>query len=247
MSKYGLPGFDGREPDFAVGSVAGVRWWRLLTGAEGGRLSGVRASWAPGENIAKCGRGMTAGTHVVPDENCGCGFWAYWSPPGPDNEHGFKLAVLGVVEGYGKTLIGERGFRCAKARITALHVPAFTVTVTEDRAGDWDVPKNIRQRGGGAIATWRAITGRTERQLDPAEVLAMHCELEMRLEEDYGVPVYATAGLMLRKHPPTPDYLPQGGQPLSLPSKPVLTVAEARAILAAKAMPATKVNQSSEE
>lgn len=49
------------------------------------------------------------------DPGCQCGFWAY-------DEHSFSEhgEVVGIVEGYGKTTIGTRGFRCEKARIVAL-------------------------------------------------------------------------------------------------------------------------------
>ena len=49
------------------------------------------------------------------DPSCECGFWAY-------DEAGFKAhgRVVGVIEGYGKTTVGTKGFRCEKARIVAL-------------------------------------------------------------------------------------------------------------------------------
>lgn len=69
------------------------------------------------------------GVHEVPmdhhyDPSCGCGFWAY-------DEAGFvpQGKVIGVIEGYGKTTIGTKGFRCEKARIVAL-----SMLDTSDRA-----------------------------------------------------------------------------------------------------------------
>jgi hypothetical protein len=49
------------------------------------------------------------------DPNCDCGFWAY-------DEAGFAShgSVVGVIEGYGKTTVGTKGFRSEKARIVAL-------------------------------------------------------------------------------------------------------------------------------
>lgn len=49
------------------------------------------------------------------DPACECGFWAY-------DEGGFKAhgSVVGVIEGYGKTTVGTKGFRSEKARIVAL-------------------------------------------------------------------------------------------------------------------------------
>lgn len=97
-------GFD--ELGFAAGSVRGYRAW---TGKDAchrliGRYGGF---WYPGENLAYCRR------HQAPEERCKCGYWAYW-----DNPHGNE--ITGIVEGYGPTIIGEKGFRCGKARILAL-------------------------------------------------------------------------------------------------------------------------------
>lgn len=49
------------------------------------------------------------------DPNCQCGFWAY-------DEVGFQEHgdAVGVIEGYGRTTIGTKGFRCEKARVVAL-------------------------------------------------------------------------------------------------------------------------------
>jgi hypothetical protein len=70
---------------------------------------------------ARCGDpACHYGMHIVKsdhrfDPDCECGFWAY-------DEHTFKPHgdITGIIEGYGKTTIGTRGFRCEKARIVAL-------------------------------------------------------------------------------------------------------------------------------
>lgn len=60
------------------------------------------------------------GRHIVPtghrfDPACGCGFWAYdeasFTPVGE---------IVGVINAYGKTTIGTKGFRAEKASILAL-------------------------------------------------------------------------------------------------------------------------------
>lgn len=61
-----------------------------------------------------------AGYHLVAsghrfDSECQCGFWAY--DEGSFTPHG---KVIGVIEGYGKTTIGTKGFRAEKAKIVAL-------------------------------------------------------------------------------------------------------------------------------
>lgn len=50
---------------------------------------------------------------------CACGFYAYYDGSDDYNEDGF---VSGVVEGFGETLIGTRGFRAMKSRIVALRI-----------------------------------------------------------------------------------------------------------------------------
>jgi hypothetical protein len=150
-----------REFPFAVGSVSGLRQWTLngpdfsldphgaeqnwplapLTGATG-------YQWPPGVLEATCNNGHQ---HVPPVEKLpdgtrdGCGFWAYWDMAGLAGHRaatsGRGLPVLGVIQGYGRTLIGERGFRSQKARIIAL-APAFTIQaeVSLKSQSSWDAP-----------------------------------------------------------------------------------------------------------
>lgn len=152
----GMPGFSGqgsREFDFAAGSVQGYRWWYLdapalslspLTADEHWPVSllhGQRSRcWEPGENEASC---LYHADHEPPVEidaetgwKCGCGFWGYWAPPEVPHFYADALWFLGVVQGYGRTLIGSEGFRCQQARIVALHLASeFQLVVPGD--GSW--------------------------------------------------------------------------------------------------------------
>lgn len=70
----------------------------------------------------------------VPDPNCGCGFWAYWNTLDQNEWHtaimphvtrqGREMQLIvpiaGMIEGSGRVIIGEKGFRCEYARITDL-------------------------------------------------------------------------------------------------------------------------------
>lgn len=51
---------------------------------------------------------------------CKCGFYGYYDGSDDYHKEGY---VSAVVEGYGETLIGTRGFRAAKARILAIQIP----------------------------------------------------------------------------------------------------------------------------
>jgi hypothetical protein len=109
----GLPGFDGKT-ETAMGVVRGIRSWTIYPEGLRGSASGL---WISGENIADCSNEQS--TCLPPVEDCGCGFWAYWQ----DSARFFNaFNVAGVVEGYGRTLIGPRGFRSEKARIVALTI-----------------------------------------------------------------------------------------------------------------------------
>lgn len=56
--------------------------------------------------------------HAMRD--CKHGFYAYYDG---SNDYKSPGRINAVVEGYGETVIGTRGFRCMKARIVALHFP----------------------------------------------------------------------------------------------------------------------------
>jgi hypothetical protein len=134
----GVPGFSGRDLPLAAGSVAAVRLWHVdMTSAEAlvngtavavpGLLTGVFGGvWQPGENVAACGGGQgtpPCGSDLVPGPGCGCGFWAYWALRYAWRcDYYWRGEVIGVIQGYGRTMIGTRGCRCGKARILGLHV-----------------------------------------------------------------------------------------------------------------------------
>jgi len=84
-------------------------WLEKLIGVPAPRRTDCTFSYGPPEPDP---------THSMSD--CRCGFYGYYEGSNDFYEPGM---VSGVVEGYGETLIGTRGFRCSKARIVALHIP----------------------------------------------------------------------------------------------------------------------------
>lgn len=64
-------------------------------------------------------------------EDCACGFYGYFE--GSDDFHDEKR-ISAVVEAYGETVIGTRGFRAMKARIVALVVSDGVDGVTASMA-----------------------------------------------------------------------------------------------------------------
>jgi hypothetical protein len=181
----GEPGFAGREaaePEFAIGSVTGYRWWALPapdpldspdypdTVWAWDLLRGMHDTWDSGLNEAQCLSNLTGGAPphkpgTIPDDDCSCGFWGYWEMQPRHSMGGSLLPVLGVIEGSGKTLIGETGFRCAKAKIRALHLPDC-----------------------GLSPNW-------------------HAAAETRLQNLYPeATLYRVLGAMTREYPPDPNY-----------------------------------------
>lgn len=134
---------------FAPGVVTGARSFDV---DQMGRLTGIhyKQVWNPTENVATCRKQENSTSVFVnsfvrysfveelyygkskpkpkpvaaePEQHtmagCACGFYGYYD--GSDDYHG-KGRVSGVIEGYGETLIGTRGFRCMRAKILALSI-----------------------------------------------------------------------------------------------------------------------------
>lgn len=119
--------------------IRGIRSWRLnpdgtLVGSWGG-------IWVPGQNTAECRRATTV-TYFNPGAihlarcsgvalKCTCGFYAFWS--------GFfetitYNTIVGVISGWGKTIIHDKGFRSEHAKILALAPNRGAVPVVSHRA-----------------------------------------------------------------------------------------------------------------
>jgi hypothetical protein len=232
----GAPGFDGAGSfDLAAGSVLGARWWQLpgpdLTRSplDADRdwprrlLCGQRDTWIPGLNEAQCLAGCS---HGVPDVRCGCGFWAYWQFQ--QHDLGGGLTVAGIIEGTGRTLIGERGFRCQQARIVALHLPFITMPERRGSTDRWSASWNAAFTRPGthrppagpppASALKRARTGGTAAERLAEAYLDLVAEdagqawmavIGDRLEQMYpGARVFETREAMLRAFPPDTSYMP---------------------------------------
>jgi len=130
--------YSGLDPELVPNDhMVGLRSFRVDSL---GRLCPVNATeqpWRPGENICKCQRGghprtATKGEafgvdtgqtreytdHFDPD--CACGFYAFHNG---DNTFNGPGQVTAVIKGYGRTVIGDKGFRSEKAEILGLVAP----------------------------------------------------------------------------------------------------------------------------
>lgn len=138
---------DFADRPFVAGSLTGVRSFRV---DDHGRLRGpVRpAVFKPGENVAQCdvirfqlafisikGGGPfstqiqdgglyldTEKKHRPGEMDCTCGYYAYFDN-GSNPHHDESECVYGVIQGYGVTTVGSRGFRAEKAKLLALIDP----------------------------------------------------------------------------------------------------------------------------
>lgn len=213
--------------DLAVGTVHGLRQWNLvtpqfsedparaelhwntkpMTGATG------RFDWMPGVNEARCNNDASHSPPVDADDlgaACGCGFWAYWDIAALAAGGAMSLSlssyvpITGVIEGSGRVLIGERGFRAQKARIVAL-APAFSVQAyAPENYGDaWgrNMPRSRMisdgpaQRPDSEYARQAAEREQQDAQLRADAWMAV---IQGRLEQMYpGTEVYATLKGML--------------------------------------------------
>lgn len=178
--------------------MTGYGW---LSGAYGGQ-------WEPGvENVAHCRVPVSDVTvqaydpsailvpqafypprHRSPDTTCQCGFYAFWSTDAamPFLGANGELPVLGVIEGYGRCLMGEKGLRCEKARIRGVwlsNLPNFQIISASDG------PMMVAARPSGYAADFQ--------------------RLARRLFERDGIPVYSSKAEMFAAHPLTTDYLPK--------------------------------------
>src|SRR5690606_24753546 len=119
-------GFSREEgPPLAAGVVRGARTWfphRTYLTDPVTLVGQYGHVWHPGLNFASCRRNAfnpRVCNGVEP--GCECGFYAYWTLDGGTLEWSPREHyIVGVIKGYGRTTIGERGFRCEKARIVAL-------------------------------------------------------------------------------------------------------------------------------
>lgn len=205
--------------DLAIGDVRGTRAWRLLADGWGTqRLTGINHPqfWYPtgvGENRAECRRGNgDRCTGVEP--RCSCGFYAYLrgindylaeyergygSPPMATTAtyasatYGTDL-IGGAIRGWGKTVVGTRGFRTERAEILALYVPSMS----------WQVAGHEVEY---SFTGFQAVHEFRELRPVPVEVVTT---LRQRLEDTYHVPVFTDWKELLHEFPPTEPEIVKG-------------------------------------
>lgn len=123
----------GQRP-FAEGTLRGIRAFSVTST---GGLTGVvhKQAWSAEVNVAQCMKPKVSffvpsngveREHELVSLGCACGMYAYFDGSNDyihDRWHTHNSAIAGVIEGWGKCVVGTRGFRCEKAIIKALVVP----------------------------------------------------------------------------------------------------------------------------
>lgn len=118
-------------------------------------------------------------------QSCGCGFWAYETFTNWFGVHGTGSGmfggstpwVMGVIHGFGRMVIGTKGFRASKAVIAALVMPPVLSNGVEGRVS----PERVEER----------------------RVLAERYEAGLR-ERYWSIPFYPSVEAMLERLPLIP-------------------------------------------
>lgn len=114
---------------------APVRGWREWTITADGLRGAQGGFWRPGTNTAEClgkhaamlrvlddalaGAGVPNPPHTV-ERWCTCGLYSWRRP---DRIRARSAKVAGVVESWGRVLVGEHGYRAQYARVVAVCGP----------------------------------------------------------------------------------------------------------------------------
>lgn len=129
--------------------------------------------------------------------DCGCGFWAYWALNPAEFRMGEK-PIVGVIKGYGKVLLGTRGFRSEKAKIVGLHLAYEYV---KPKLAKPSPPETSPSAPG-----WASMFA-ADYETNSAEGVAKMAADEAELGELYpGARIFATLPALLEAFPPTREY-----------------------------------------
>lgn len=137
--------------DKQIGAVYGYRRFKVDNYSRIRPWAPIDYIWTPGENVARCqaprydlslrlmsstyrlGSETNENRHRAPAPGCNCGFYArsVFDQAVIDDVWDEPNAVLGVIEGYGRTEIGTKGFRSEKAVIRELWIPGRKAAMGE--------------------------------------------------------------------------------------------------------------------
>lgn len=146
------------DSEFVVGSIFGERGWTVDIDGVLGSPSRSRVKWTGGEMSAECDAytippasrpeeyelmdreeqraayGRWKGNHGL--DECEHGFYAYYQDKSDGYYYSNEPVIVGIIEGYGDTIVGTKGFRCSKAKIVALSL---------QHRGPWELSERVRE------------------------------------------------------------------------------------------------------
>jgi hypothetical protein len=109
-------GFTG-DAALVPGELRGYRQFRLRNDGLYPVARADTGPWDGGTAHAVCAE--DAG-HPAPGRSCACGLYGWYHPSDAVGQHGEAVAVIAA---RGRTILGDRGFRTAAARVVAVTLP----------------------------------------------------------------------------------------------------------------------------
>ncbi|HEU5032720.1 MAG TPA: hypothetical protein VFV01_47910 [Spirillospora sp.] len=137
-----------------------------------GTLRGVFKSeyvWVDGTNQAHC-LSVNSTPHRAPLQDCGCGFWAYSEARSRWSTGASHLVAYGIVQGWGRMVVGPRGFRSEYARVVALALDDRPPEVVASQLSE--LLRTLRAAAEAARALAEAV-GRRPGAVSPSVVEAV--------------------------------------------------------------------------
>lgn len=105
------------EAALVPGELRGYRQFRLREDGLYPVARGYTGPWDGETARAVCAE--DAG-HTAPGRSCACGFYGWYHPSDAVGQHGEAAAVIAA---RGRTILGDKGFRTAAARVVAVTLP----------------------------------------------------------------------------------------------------------------------------
>ena len=99
------------------GELRGYRQFLVLDDGLYPVVHWAAGRWGSGREQARC---STGADHAVPDRDCTCGLYGWYDPSGTSGAYGGAKAVVAA---SGRIVLGDRGFRAARARVEAVALP----------------------------------------------------------------------------------------------------------------------------
>lgn len=124
---YQYAGFGGSDPKLTIEPVRGWRCWVVSGDLDSPHLKAMSwpYEWTVDVNTARCLK--QAAPCDYPSKNCGCGFYGYHAREyyNQPSDYHRQFWIQGLIEGWGRTIIGNKGFRCQFAKILGITAPIY--------------------------------------------------------------------------------------------------------------------------